>query len=128
VSRKRGAPNDPTSRIALGAEGAGRVRACLESISNKRDREIIAMRFGLTDGRPRTLDEVGRAFGISGGRVFQIEQRTLSALRRPSTSRSLLLMDGGAIDAPASAVSADLLIRVVGSAIRQTWLKVAAGR
>jgi RNA polymerase primary sigma factor len=47
----------------------------------RREREVIQLRFGLTGGRPRTLEEVGRAFSITRERVRQIENRTLKKLQ-----------------------------------------------
>jgi RNA polymerase primary sigma factor len=47
------------------------------------------MRFGLDDGEPRTLEEVGEAFGVTRERVRQIEVRTIAKLRHPSRSQQL---------------------------------------
>jgi RNA polymerase primary sigma factor len=47
------------------------------------------MRFGLTDGQPRTLDEIGKEFGLTRERIRQIEAKTLSKLRHPSRSQKL---------------------------------------
>ncbi|MEY2966138.1 MAG: hypothetical protein RLY50_188 [Actinomycetota bacterium] len=55
----------------------------------ERDREILIMRFGLEDGRPRTLDEVANAFGVTRERIRQIEQKTLARLRHPHNSARL---------------------------------------
>ncbi len=60
----------------------------LESLP-QREREVIELRFGLLDGRSRTLDEVGRQFGLSRERIRQIERKALAALRHPSRSREL---------------------------------------
>ena len=54
-----------------------------------REREVLRMRYGLDDGRPRTLDEIGRAFGLSRERIRQIERDTMAKLRHPSRSQSL---------------------------------------
>src|SRR5262249_23739036 len=54
-----------------------------------RDREVIALRFGLHDGRSRTLDEVARIFGITRERVRQIESRGLGKLRQPERRNRL---------------------------------------
>ena len=55
------------------------------------DREagVIGMRFGLTDGQPKTLDEIGRVFGVTRERIRQIESKTMSKLRHPSRSQVL---------------------------------------
>jgi len=54
-----------------------------------RERRIVELRFGLSDGRPRTLEEVGREFGIARERIRQIEAKTLSKLRHPSRAHRL---------------------------------------
>jgi RNA polymerase sigma factor (sigma-70 family) len=54
-----------------------------------REEKIITMRFGIEDGKERTLDEIGEAFNICGQRVRQIEQRAMRKLRHPSRSRHL---------------------------------------
>ncbi|HEX5506829.1 MAG TPA: RNA polymerase sigma factor RpoD [Thermomicrobiales bacterium] len=56
---------------------------------NERERRIIQLRYGLEDGRYRTLEEVGREFGITRERIRQIEAKALRKLRRPSYSRKL---------------------------------------
>ena len=48
-----------------------------------RDRRVIELRFGLRDGRPRTLEEVARVFGVTRERVRQLERRALARLRVP---------------------------------------------
>ena len=55
----------------------------------ERERKIIVLRFGLEDGRFRTLEEVGREFGITRERIRQIEAKALRKLRHPSYSRKL---------------------------------------
>ena len=55
----------------------------------ERDRKILTMRFGLEDGRPRTLDEVATAFEVTRERIRQIEQKTLARLRHPHNSTRL---------------------------------------
>ncbi|EPD78157.1 MULTISPECIES: RNA polymerase sigma factor RpoD [Atopobiaceae] len=54
-----------------------------------RERKVIKFRFGLEDGRPRTLEEVGREFGVTRERIRQIESKTLAKLRHPSRSARL---------------------------------------
>jgi RNA polymerase primary sigma factor len=55
----------------------------------ERERRVIELRFGLYDGRPRTLEEVGGEFGVTRERIRQIESKTLSKLRHPSRSKKL---------------------------------------
>jgi RNA polymerase primary sigma factor len=56
---------------------------------NEREKSVIQLRFGLLDGHPRTLEEVGREFGVTRERIRQIESKTLSKLRHPSRSQKL---------------------------------------
>ena len=56
---------------------------------NDREKEVVRMRFGLIDGRARTLEEVGRAFGVTRERIRQIESKTLAKLRHPQRSEKL---------------------------------------
>jgi RNA polymerase primary sigma factor len=58
---------------------------------SKREAGVLSMRFGLTGGRPKTLDEIGKVYGVSRERIRQIESNTMSKLRHPS--RSTLLRD-----------------------------------
>lgn len=60
----------------------------LESLAD-RERKVIMFRFGLADGHPRTLEEVGREFGVTRERIRQIESKTLTKLRHPSRSSRL---------------------------------------
>ena len=60
----------------------------LESLAD-RERKVIELRFGLVDGHPRTLEEVGREFGVTRERIRQIESKTLAKLRHPSRSSKL---------------------------------------
>jgi RNA polymerase primary sigma factor len=60
----------------------------LHSLS-AREKKVIQLRFGLPDGHPRTLEEVGREFGLTRERIRQIEAKALSKLRHPSRSRGL---------------------------------------
>ncbi|MEX0833031.1 MAG: RNA polymerase sigma factor RpoD [Actinomycetota bacterium] len=64
----------------------------LESVLHtlhEREKKVIQLRFGLLDGHPRTLEEVGREFGVTRERIRQIESKTLSKLRHPSRSQKL---------------------------------------
>jgi RNA polymerase primary sigma factor len=56
---------------------------------SEREKKVIQLRFGLTDGHPRTLEEVGKEFGVTRERIRQIESKTLSKLRHPSRSQKL---------------------------------------
>ncbi len=64
------------------------IAAVLRTLS-ARERRIVELRFGLTDGQPRTLQEVGRKFGITRERIRQIEAKTFCKLRHPSRARKL---------------------------------------
>ena len=54
-----------------------------------REEQVLTLRFGLEDGRPRTLEEVGKVFNITRERIRQIEAKALRKLRHPSRSRKL---------------------------------------
>ena len=54
-----------------------------------RERRVVELRFGLTDGQPRTLEEVGREFGVTRERIRQIEMKTFCKLRHPSRAQKL---------------------------------------
>ncbi len=56
---------------------------------NPRERRVLQLRFGLEDGRSRTLEEVGREFGVTRERIRQIEAKALRKLRHPSRSKKL---------------------------------------
>jgi RNA polymerase nonessential primary-like sigma factor len=62
--------------------------AVLDTLES-RERQVLRMRYGLDDGRPRTLDEIGKAFGLSRERIRQIERDTMAKLRHPSRSQAL---------------------------------------
>ncbi|MCL5291461.1 MAG: RNA polymerase sigma factor RpoD [Actinobacteria bacterium] len=64
------------------------LREVLDTLSD-RERKVIELRFGLIDGHPRTLEEVGRVFGVTRERIRQIESKTLSKLRHPNRSAKL---------------------------------------
>ena len=78
------APADIATRHMLNAA----IEEALEEL-NPRERELLRMRFGLDDGRPRTLEEVGREFGVTRERIRQIETKTLAKLRNPQHSQKL---------------------------------------
>ncbi|MBL7493997.1 RNA polymerase sigma factor [Frankia sp. AgB1.9] len=77
-------PFDVASSVLL-REQIGSILCTLSD----RDKKLIELRFGLADGTPRTLEEVGREFGVSGERIRQVESRTLSKLCHPSRSHRL---------------------------------------
>jgi RNA polymerase primary sigma factor len=79
-------PVDAASFILLQEQLEG----VLHTLS-EREKKVIQLRFGLVDGHPRTLEEVGKEFGVTRERIRQIESKTLSKLRHPS--RSQLLKD-----------------------------------
>jgi RNA polymerase primary sigma factor len=64
------------------------LHSVLETLS-AREAGIVSMRFGLTDGQPKTLDQIGKVYGVSRERIRQIEARTMSKLRHPSRSQEL---------------------------------------
>ncbi len=55
----------------------------------QREREVMELRFGLDDGRVRTLEEVGKAFGVTRERIRQIESKTSAKLRHPDAAQPL---------------------------------------
>jgi RNA polymerase primary sigma factor len=66
------------------------LHSVLDTLS-EREAGVVSMRFGLTDGQPKTLDEIGKVYGVTRERIRQIESKTMSKLRHPS--RSNLLRD-----------------------------------
>jgi RNA polymerase primary sigma factor len=56
---------------------------------NDREKQVVRLRFGLDDGQPRTLEEVGKEFGVTRERIRQIEAKTLAKLRHPHRSQKL---------------------------------------
>ncbi|OKI16657.1 RNA polymerase sigma factor [Streptomyces sp. CB03911] len=64
------------------------LRAVLETLA-EREAGVVSMRFGLTDGQPKTLDEIGKVYGVTRERIRQIESKTMSKLRHPSRSQVL---------------------------------------
>jgi RNA polymerase primary sigma factor len=79
---------DPSKQVSLTGL-RDNIRKVLDSLS-KKEREIVIMRFGLDDGRIKTLKEIGETFRISRERVRQIETKALNKLKHPSRTRDLL--------------------------------------
>jgi RNA polymerase primary sigma factor len=77
-------PDDAATRSMLHEA----VRDALGTLP-KREREVMELRFGLEDGRVRTLEEVGKAFGVTRERIRQIEAKTLAKLRHPNAAQPL---------------------------------------
>jgi len=77
-------PADAAARVMLG-------EAVLDALDqlNEREKKVVKLRFGLDDGQPRTLEEVGREFGVTRERIRQIESKTLAKLRNPNRSEKL---------------------------------------
>ncbi len=77
-------PDDAATRIMLDQA----VREALAHLS-PREQDVVRLRFGLDDGKIRTLEEVGKAFGVTRERIRQIEAKTLAKLRRPDSAQLL---------------------------------------
>ncbi|MCL4397882.1 RNA polymerase sigma factor RpoD [Patescibacteria group bacterium] len=77
-------PEDQTSKALLKEH----LEEALGTL-NDRERKVLIMRFGLEDGRPRTLEEVGKAFGVTRERIRQIEAKAIRKLKHPSRSKKL---------------------------------------
>ncbi|MBV9856148.1 MAG: RNA polymerase sigma factor, partial [Streptosporangiaceae bacterium] len=75
------APAEIAARMMLNS-------AVLDTLS-EREAGVVSMRFGLTDGQPKTLDEIGKVYGVTRERIRQIESKTMSKLRHPSRSQVL---------------------------------------
>ncbi len=77
-------PSDAVSFTLLQEQ----LHAVLDTLS-ERESGVVSMRFGLTDGQPKTLDEIGKVYGVTRERIRQIESKTMSKLRHPSRSQVL---------------------------------------
>jgi RNA polymerase nonessential primary-like sigma factor len=83
---------DEKAPDAEAAVEAGLMRAQLHSVLgtlDEREAAVVRMRYGLDDGQPHTLDEIGRSFKLSRERIRQIERETMAKLRHPSRARAL---------------------------------------
>ncbi|MDD5448259.1 MAG: RNA polymerase sigma factor RpoD [Actinomycetota bacterium] len=83
---------DSTAVVPMDAAAFNLLREQLEEVLDDmtlREKRVIQLRFGLLDGHPRTLEEVGQVFGVTRERIRQIESKTLSKLRHPSKSGKL---------------------------------------
>ncbi|MEV0960915.1 RNA polymerase sigma factor, partial [Streptomyces sp. NPDC049951] len=89
------------------------LHSVLDTLS-EREAGVVSMRFGLTDGQPKTLDEIGKVYGVTRERIRQIESKTMSKLRHPS--RSQVLRDYLARPAPASTELRTSPHRIIGQA------------
>ncbi|MFE3318159.1 sigma-70 family RNA polymerase sigma factor [Nocardia sp. NPDC059195] len=77
----------------------GQIAAVLETIS-EREASVVSMRFGLSDDSPKTLDEIGKIYGVSRERIRQIEKKAMTQLQDPSRSQSLRAFLYGTDDLP----------------------------
>ena len=83
---------DADAPIAAEVVSFGLLQRELDSVLKtlpEREAAVVALRFGLTDGQPRTLDEIGQVYGVTRERIRQIESKTMSKLRHPSRSQVL---------------------------------------
>lgn len=83
---------DTDAVVALDAVSFGLLRDQLDSILatlTEREAGVVRLRFGLSDGVPRTLDEIGQVYGVTRERIRQIEMKTMSKLRHPARSGAL---------------------------------------
>jgi hypothetical protein len=79
--RARDPVSDSAERLAAFAE----IQKVLDTLS-EREAGVVSMRFGLADDEPKTLDEIGKAYGVTRERIRQIESKVLSKLRKPNVT------------------------------------------
>jgi RNA polymerase sigma factor (sigma-70 family) len=96
-----GADDDASLGDFIADEGASSAQAAVEfglmrsqlagvlDSLEHREQAVVRMRYGLDDGNPRTLDDIGKAFGLSRERIRQIERETMAKLRHPSRAQAL---------------------------------------
>ena len=83
---------DPDAVVPLDAASFMLLQEQIEGVLHtltEREKKVIQLRFGMVDGQPRTLEEVGIEFGVTRERIRQIESKTLSKLRHPSRAQKL---------------------------------------
>jgi RNA polymerase primary sigma factor len=83
---------DPEAVVAIDAVSFRLLQDQLQSVLatlSEREAGIIRLRFGLSDGQPRTLNQVGEVYGVTRERIRQIETKTMTKLRHPSRSQTL---------------------------------------
>ncbi|MFB9905782.1 RNA polymerase sigma factor [Allokutzneria oryzae] len=83
---------DTEAAVAIDEVSFGMLQDELRSVLgtlSEREAGVVRLRFGLTDGQPRTLDEIGQVYGVTRERIRQIESKTMSKLRHPSRSQVL---------------------------------------
>ncbi|MGH9138678.1 MAG: sigma-70 family RNA polymerase sigma factor [Acidimicrobiales bacterium] len=82
----RAVADDCTDETAIAATAHGSVQQVLAAALDEREQRVLTLRYGLDRGEPRTLEEVGEAFGLTRERIRQIEARALSKLRHPASA------------------------------------------
>ena len=95
-------PDDAATRSLLDAA----VREALGHLS-EREQDVVRLRFGLDDGKIRTLEEVGKEFGVTRERVRQIESKTLAKLRRPDAAHLLAGLSRRVLNRPTTGCALD---------------------
>ncbi len=86
----RAIADDRPDEDAVAATARGAVEQILAMALDERERRILTLRYGLDRGEPRTLEEVGEAFGLTRERIRQIEARAMSKLRHPASAAAAL--------------------------------------
>ena len=91
--------NDPTPRSAMFIEGTEALQVLRDLIATLSEREagVMTLRFGVDDGKPKTLDEIGRIYGVTRERIREIERKGLSNLRSALRDSPLAVRDGAAV-------------------------------
>jgi cytochrome c553 len=99
VSSGRSWPSDPTARPALRIDGTDVIRILRDIVDTLSQSEagVVTMRLGLNDGEPKTLDEIGKAYGVTRERIKQIEQRAMFKLRQALSDSPLTVTEGGTV-------------------------------